>query len=113
MILNPGDTVLVAHRRIFEQDGARYFLGTVEEYESGIARVTGYTFVRESFVGRVFRKDDLRTKIVAILSGTLIVYRLPEHLAIDKLHFVYAEGKLIVTDDAGFEMNLEERARSN
>ena len=112
MILKPGDKVLMVHRRLFEGDSERFFLGAVEEYEHGIARVTGFTFVRESMSGRVIRKNDPRTKIVSIASGTLIVYQLPADLAIEKAQFITSESKLTLSDGASFTMNVTEHAHT-
>jgi hypothetical protein len=110
MILEPGDRLLVAHRRLFPQDQPRFFLGIVEQYDHGIAVVSGFTFVRETLNGVVKRKDDLRTKILPILSGTLFIYRLPQTLDIQAVHIESAEGKLCFTDGHGFSMNLAEHA---
>jgi hypothetical protein len=113
MILTLGDKVLVVHRRLFETDKARFFLGTVEEYESGIARVNGFTFVREQLDGRFIRKEDRRTKIISIASGTLLVYQLSRDLDIGDARIEVREAKLVLADDHGFEMNLSEHAYSS
>ena len=51
MVLKPGDSVLVVHRRLFENDKARFFVGTVEVYCEGVAAVNGYTLAREEVDG--------------------------------------------------------------
>ncbi len=112
MILKSGDKILVVHRRLFESDRGRFFLGAVEEYGDGIARVSGFTFVRETLNGLFLRKDDRRTKIISMVSGALIVYQLPEDLSVDDARIVARESKLIMTDGHGFEMNMSEHAYS-
>ena len=113
MILKQGDRVLIVHRRLFEGDSGRFFLGAIDAYEDGIARVTGYTFVREQLAGRMLRKDDRRTKIVSIVSGSLIVYLLPEHLVVEDMHIALRDSRLSLTDGRQFDMNLSEHAYSN
>lgn len=108
MILQSGDKLLVVHRRLFDKDAARFFVGNVEEYEAGIARVTGYSFVRDTMANGVFRKDDPRTKLFAIASGTLLVYRLPNTVDLQSVHFVAEESKLRLTDGRAFAMDLSE-----
>ena len=108
MILEPGDKVMVVHRRLFETDRGRFFLGTVEEYEAGIARVRGFTFVREPFEGGISRKEDERTKIISVSSGTLIVYRLASHFEVEAAQIIATGGKLVLRDHGGHEMNLTE-----
>ena len=44
-ILSPGDKIHVMHRRRFEKDVRRHFVGEVKGYEQGVARASGYVFV--------------------------------------------------------------------
>lgn len=108
MILKSGDKVLIVHRRLFEQDLGRFFLGTIKEYEGGVASVTGYTIVRESEDGLFLRKDDLRTKIVSMASGTFIVYQLSDDFAVEQARIQARDNRLMLLDGRGFEMNLSE-----
>jgi hypothetical protein len=108
MVLKPGDKVLIVHRRLFENDSTRFFAGAVEEYEAGLAKVTGFSFSRDMGTGHVYKKDDPRTKIVAISSGTVLVYLLIGNPELDKLHFVHAGPKFNLADGGGFEMDVTE-----
>jgi hypothetical protein len=108
MILETGMKVLIAHRRLFESDHLRLFIGTIEGYEDGLARVTGHTWIRDGYHGGYERKDDLRTKIVPVASGTVLVYQLDSTVDLDTLH-VRTEGhEVYATDGHGFRMNLTE-----
>jgi hypothetical protein len=113
MILKPADKVFIVHRRLFETDKARFFVGAVEEYEGGVARISGYTFVREALDGHFIRKEEPRTKIVSVTSGTLIVYQIAEDLVVDDARIEVRESRLVLTDGRRFEMNLSEHAYSN
>lgn len=113
MILQTGDKLLIVHRRLFEKDAARFFVGGVEEYEAGIARVTGHSFVRDTFGNGVFRKEDPRTKLFAIASGTLLVYRLPNSVDLRSLHFIVDDSHLRLTDAGTFVMDLSEWGHSS
>ena len=108
MILNKGTKVLVSHRRLYETDHGRYFTGMVDAYEDGIARVTGQTWMHDGYRGSYKRKDDLRTKIVPILSGSVIVYQLPSDTNLDALEIVIEGVKMFMRDGEGFEMDLTE-----
>jgi hypothetical protein len=108
MILNEGDKVLVAHRRLFTGDSARFFVGTVDAYESALVKVTGHSFVRNVSTGRLVEKSQPRTKVLSLSSGTLIVYLLPNGIAIDSIRFDWTDTGLIVTDGKEFSMNLGE-----
>jgi hypothetical protein len=110
MILDAGDRVLIAYRRLFDHDEPRYFLGRVDAYEDGVLKTTGRTYARDPSTGRMIAKADVRTKIVSIASGTLIVYQLPDDVALDRVRFESLEGRITATDGAGFTMNLTEHA---
>jgi hypothetical protein len=108
MILEQGDSILVAHRRLYDRDEARFFIGRVDAYEAGVVKVTGHSYVRDSMGGRVLEKADKRTKILSLSSGTLIVYQLPDNVGLEALKFVSADGQLVLTDGKGFTMNVTE-----
>lgn len=108
MLLKEGDKILVTHRRLFEKDETRFFVGRVDAYEAGIVRVKGHSFVRDMLGGRVIEKSDERTKILSLSSGTLIVYQLPDAVALDTLTFEVREGQLTLMDGKEFTLNLAE-----
>jgi hypothetical protein len=108
MLLEEGHKILVAHRRLFERDEPRFFLGRVDAYEAGIVKVTGHSYVREVVSGSVVKEGETRTKILSLASGTLIVYVLPEEVSLAAIQFTYEEGQLSVSDGKEFTMNLSE-----
>lgn len=111
MILKPGDKVLAVHRRLFEMDIPRFFVGVVDEYEAGVAVVTGHSWTRDPFEGNVLAKPDPRTKVLALASGALMVYRLPENTDLGTTRFENAgDGNIWLTDGKSLRMNLRERA---
>ncbi len=112
MLLQSGDKLLIVHRRLFERDGSRFFVGNVEAYEAGIVRVKGYTFVRDPIGGTVSRKNDVRTKLFSLSSGTLMVYVLPRDLNVDSVQMVAKESSLTLTCDSKHHMDLSEWAHS-
>jgi hypothetical protein len=108
MLLNEGDKILIAHRRLFERDAARFFIGCVDAYEAGIAKVTGHSYVRDPISGNMLEKAEPRTKIVALSSGTLIVYQLPMETVLEAITLTLEDGILWARDGAAFAMNLGE-----
>jgi len=108
-MLEQGEKVLIVHRRLFEKDTSRFFVGEVQAYEQGIIKVRGYTFVKDMFSGNMKKKSDLRTKIMSIVSGTLIVYQLPVIVLLDSVIFnLDQDGGLVLTDGEGFSMDMSE-----
>src|SRR5262245_38216760 len=88
MILRAGSRVLIIHRRLFSEDSARIFAGVVDGYDAGIAKVRGHTWLRNIFDAEFMRKEDQRTKIISLSSGTLMVYELPDDTDMASLKFV-------------------------
>ena len=108
-MLNQGEKLLIVHRRLFEKDTPRFFVGVVLIYEAGIVKVKGYTFVKDMFSGNMQKKSDLRTKVMSIVSGTLIVYQLPVTALLDSMRFsLDQDGGLVLTDEGGFSMDVSE-----
>jgi hypothetical protein len=109
MILEKGDKILVVHRRLFERDSDRFFVGIVDGYEDGIARVSGYSWYKNQLGGVIMEKKEQRTKIFSLSSGTLIVYQLPSSVEMASLQLkLNPEGKLWLMDGTKFKMNLKE-----
>jgi hypothetical protein len=110
-MLTTGDKVLVAHRRLFRGDVAHSFAGLVGACKDGLVKVTGHSYVRDPVTGDMLEKSEPRTKVLALASGTLLVYHLPDAVDLDGLEFTWADGELSASDGKGFAMNLGERAR--
>lgn len=109
MILIAGNKVLIVHRKLFPEDATRYFIGTVEGYESGTAKVTGHSFGRDQMSGEVLRKSEARTKIFSIASGTLIVYQLPDETNLSKTKFTHEkDGRISLSDGKNLFLDLTE-----
>jgi hypothetical protein len=108
MLLKKGDKILVAHRRLFEKDSVRFFVGHVDDYEAGIVKVKGHSSVRDGMTGLMIEKSDERTKILSIASGTLLVHQLPDAVELDGLRFEISGTQLLLTNGREFTMNLTE-----
>lgn len=110
MILDKGTKVLLAHRRLFPGDHGRFFVGTVEAYDGGVARVDGHTWMRDVYDGTFQKKEDSRVKIVSIASGTVIVYQIPSTVDLNSFRIELDHSRAVARDDRGWEMDLNEGA---
>lgn len=110
MILTQNEKIFVIHRKIFEGDITRYFVGTVDGYQDGIARVSGHTWIKDDHSGDCIKKNDNRTEILSITSGNLIVYELPHDVEIEKISFITEKnGSTSLTDKGDFKLDITER----
>ena len=109
MVIQEGDKILVIHRRLYDGDSSRYFVGVVDGYETGIAKITGQSWLRDALSGSFVRKEGSLTKVVSLSSGTLIVYHLPWNADLSKLRFESTPtGMLWLTDGDSLKLNLTE-----
>ena len=109
MLLDEGAKILVCHRRLFPEDQPRFFVGFVIGCEDGIAKVTGVTWTRDVAHG-FHKKADLRTKLISLHSGTVIVYELPGDVEIEAIRLQQPAGhQIVLCDDRKFHMDLSER----
>ena len=84
-------------------------MGEVQDYENGVVKVKGYTFVKDLFSGSMKKKSAARTKIISIVSGTFIVYQLPGTMLLDSVRFdLDQDGTLMLMDEGGFSMDVGE-----
>ena len=107
-LLSEGQKLMIAHRRLFPSDDARFFVGAVVAYSAGVVKVRGRTFVRDMSSGRINPKKDERTKIVSLASGTMLVYQLPDSVDLESFAFRVNENRVSAVDGSGLEMNLDE-----
>jgi len=108
MILESGSKLLVVHRRLYREDEARFFVGTVEKHEDGLASVRGYTWIKDSLAGDYYRKEDVRTKIISLVSGTYFLYLLPGEADLSRIRIEAVDHKVLITDGQALFMDLTE-----
>jgi reverse gyrase len=108
-ILSPGEKIHVIHRRQFEKDARRHFVGEVESYEHGIARASGYVFVVDDLNKHMFvKRPDRRTKLIPISSGEVIVNVIPESVDVERVHYELKDRALHVTDGKSWRIDVKE-----
>jgi len=99
MILPNGTELLVAHRHLFQSDHQRFFLGVVEGYEAGVARVTGHSWTRAGYRGQFHEQADALTEILSLPSGTYFVYQLASTLDLSSARIVSEGLDVALRDD--------------
>jgi hypothetical protein len=110
MILQKGEKIHVIHRRILEQEPHRHFLGVVDDYEDGIARVTGHVFAVDSVKAVFFRRPELRTRIISLITGDVLVNILPPSVDLEKVVYKQENKSLRVTDGGDWHMDISDLA---
>ena len=109
MILGNDSIVFISHRRMFEGDESRFFLGRVIACDGTLLKVQGFTFVRDLSNGHVVKKEETRVKILSLDSPGFIVYQLPSDVSIESATIQCSDGDAILFDGPRVLMNLSER----
>ncbi len=112
MLVDIGDTVLVSHRRMFQHDEARFFVGKIVACDRELLKLEGYTFVRDLSSGMIIRKDEQRTKLLSMNSPGYIFYQLPGKLDVNQIHVANEAGEVYLMAGTKALMNLAERSHS-
>ncbi len=101
IFLQPGDKVLLSHRRMFTNDKSRFFVGTVVGFNenNGLLKVAGFSMSQPIGTSHFSKKTNLNTKIVSLTSGSLIAYQLPEKIDVATAVLKYKEEGLCVLED--------------
>jgi hypothetical protein len=107
-VLVPGDKVHIVSRRLFPEDLRRHFVGVVVAESGGLHKVEGYGFVFDEGTGRFRRKPDLRRRVFSLGEAQLIVNQLPSEVDVDSLQYVLLDGILVVTNNRGFRLDINE-----
>jgi hypothetical protein len=108
MILKPGEKVHIIHRRNYEKDRHRHFIGTVEFYDLGVARVTGHVYTVDPVKFSFMKRPEPRTRLVSIVSGDVLVNILPAKVKLDNIIYKQERKAVRVTDGSDWYLDLSE-----
>ena len=111
MLLDIGEKVHVIERRMFESNVRRHFFGVVDRVDATAIRVTGYVFVYDSGMSGYVRGAELRTRIIPLATTGFVVNIAPAETDVEKVRYVEKNGRLIVTDDGPFSLDINEFGR--
>ena len=107
-VLSAGEKIHIIHRRHLEKEPHRHFVGFVEAYEAGIARVTGHIFTVDPVRFEFIRRADPRTRIMSLLSGDILVNIIPAAVDLDKVIYQQEAKAVRVTDGSNWHLDLSE-----
>ncbi|MGV3773099.1 MAG: hypothetical protein ACO1QB_09380 [Verrucomicrobiales bacterium] len=110
MILEKGEKIHVIHRRNYEKDHHRHFIGVVEYYEAGLARVNGHVYTVDPVKFAFIKRVDRRVRIISLISGDLLVNIIPPSVDLDKITYKQESKAVRVTDGTSWHLDISEYA---
>ena len=107
-VLTVGEKVHVITRRVFEEDLRRHFAGECTAVGSSLARIVGYAFVFDPARNEYLKRPELRTRIFPLTDSGLIITVLPAEVDFEKLKYGMSNGRLVLSDGSGYELDINE-----
>lgn len=107
-VLAVGEKVHIISRRLFQDDPRRHFVGEVEAVSEGLARVRGYTFVFHSGRNEYEKHPEERVRVISLLDAGNLMNVPPQDVRVEALRYQFAHGRLVVTDRAGYSLDINE-----
>lgn len=108
MILKPGEKVHVIHRRLYEKDNHRHFIGVVDVYDQGVARVTGHVYTVDQVKFAFVKRPEVRTRLVSVIAGDVLVNVIPNKVNLEKITYKQERKAVRVTDGSEWHLDLSE-----
>jgi hypothetical protein len=106
-ILKVGENIHVIHRKLYEGDIHRHFVGVVQACEGALVRVKGNLFAMDAKTNQFMKRDSPRTRIISLDSGEVIVNVLPEQVDIDQISYKPRPGGgFQVTDGSAWHFDI-------
>jgi hypothetical protein len=110
MILQKGEKVHIIHRRLYDKDNHRHFIGVVDAYEQGVARVTGHVYTVDLSKFTFMKRVEIRTRLVSIVSGDILVNIIPPSVDLEKVVYTQERKAVRVTDGSNWYLDLSEHS---
>ena len=112
-VIERGDKLHIITRRMFPDDVRRHLVGEVTASAGVVVEIQGYSFVFSSGRNEYRRRPELRTRICSLGDAGLIVSKLPRNVDLGSLEYRIVDERLVVTDMAGFSLDINEFGPSN
>jgi hypothetical protein len=107
-ILAVGEKVHIIMRRLLSDDPRRHFVGEIQAVSDHLIRVEGYVFLFHTGRNEFVKRPDKRVRIFSMIDAGNIINVLPDAVRLEALHYRFANKQVVVTDDAGFSLDVNE-----
>ncbi len=107
-VLQTGDKLHIITRQLFQTDIRRHFVGEVIKYSDLFQEITGYAFVFNTSLNEYKKRPDQRTRVFSLGQAGYIITRVPQEVELNSLRYKFIDNRLILTDNADFQMDINE-----
>lgn len=107
-VVGLGDKLHIITRRLFHEDLRRHFVGEVVGASGGLYELRGFAFILNPGTGEYRRREVARNRVFSLSDSGHIASKLPRDTRIEKVEYKTVENRLVVTDNASFQMDINE-----
>jgi hypothetical protein len=109
VLLKAGEKVHAGLYAQYEGQARRAFIGVVEAYEDGVARIRGRSWLYDALTGVYTAKEDERVRLVSVTSGRYVFNILPPGTDMNEVRYhLRPDGSLWLTDGKALMMDVTE-----
>lgn len=112
-LVEVGEKLHVITRRLFREDAHPHFAGEVCAALGAQFRAHGYLFVFDSGTNSYIKHAEPRTRLFSMADSGYIVTVIPRQVELDALVYRTVAGRLTITDEHGFALEINEFGQSN
>lgn len=103
-----GEKLHIISRRLFSDDLRRHFAGEVIRAADDLCELKGYVFVFLPGSGEYKKRSQPRHRIFSVGDAMFIVNKLPAEIDLEALEYRVIDDRLVVTDNNGFLLDINE-----
>jgi hypothetical protein len=107
-VLRVGEKVHVITRRLFAEDLRRHFVGEITAVTDHLMRVQGYAFIFHAGLNQYHKRPDMRIRVFSLTDAGNIVNVIPDGIKIESLNYRFENQRMVITDEAGFSLDINE-----
>jgi hypothetical protein len=108
-----GDKFHIMTRRLFADDVHPHFVGEISAVAGPLFRIKGYSFVFDSGTNSYVKHAEARTRLFSLSDAGHIVNVIPQEVDLNSLQYRIVAGRLAITDNRGFSLEINEFGQSN
>ena len=112
-VLDVGDKLHVMTRRLFADDVHPHFVGEITAVAGPIFRAQGYSFVFDSGTNTYVKHPKARTRLFSLSDAGHIINVIPQEVSLNALQYRIIAGRLAITDNRDFSLEINEFGQSN
>ena len=107
-VISVGQKLHIITRRNFSEDLRRHFVGEITGVDGELCEVQGYSFVFDPFKNDYVRYPDVRVRVFNVGHAGLIVNKMPPDVDVATLRYRMTNDRLVVTDMADYQLEINE-----